>query len=472
MDDVDDYLARQDRETLVKLILDKAMEDSRWRDYLLRKAASQQVGGADINTFRRSLRNTIAIGDFVDYYAAAGYADAVQSVVDSLEDLLEDGYASDVVELCEEAIALLEDALNSIDDSSGYMTPIMDQVQDLHHHACEVAPPNPHALARRLFEIELSSGYGFFDNAIERYADILGEEGLYTYRKLVDTEWEVLPELTAKDRYQLDSRRTKLDRMKKALVNATGTLEALVAVISKDLSTPFRYLEIAKLYKDRGYTNEAIGWAEQGLKTFSDSYRTGLLGNFLITEYEQQGRFDDAVEIVWQDILQQPTLANYQRLKQQADKAGTWDEWRERAIAHVRECCDESLPSRAFGRRAQGNYSPLVEIFLWEGDVDQAWQAAQEGGCRQALWMKLAAAREADYPADALSIYQPVIEPLINETTNDAYAQAVHLLLKVRDLMTRLDQQSEFHHFLTYFATTYKRKRNFMSLLKREGLVS
>ena len=68
---------------------------------------------------RRALRNAIATGDFVDYYTAAGYADGVQSAIDGLEELLESGYASDVVELSEEAIDLLEDALNSMDDSDG-----------------------------------------------------------------------------------------------------------------------------------------------------------------------------------------------------------------------------------------------------------------------------------------------------------------------------------------------------------------
>jgi len=336
MEDVREYLARQDREALVRLILDKAMEDSRWRDYLLRKAASCQEGGADINTIRRSLRNTIAIGDFVDYYEAGGYADEVQSVLDSLEDLMDEGYASDVVELCEEAIDLLEDALNSIDDSDGHMTPIMEDMQDLHYQACKMAQPNPHALAERIFQMELTSGFGFFYNALDTYADVLGEEGLQTYRELVDAEWQQLPELTSQAGYRFDYRRSQLSRMKEKLVAATGSFKDLVAVMAKDLSSPARYLQIARLYQERGKTNEAIAWAEDGLTAFADSYRTGQLGDFLIAEYEKQGRYDDAVELVWQDFSRMPSLNIYQRLKQQADKAGAWDEWREKAIARTR----------------------------------------------------------------------------------------------------------------------------------------
>jgi len=125
-----------------------------------------------------------------------------------------------------------------------------------------------------------------------------------------------------------------------------------------------------------------------------------------------------------------------------------------------------------YGRSANVGNSLVVEIFLWEENIDEAWQAAQEGGCRQDLWMKLAAEREADYPEDALSVYQPAIEPLINQTNNDAYAQAVVLLLKVRNLMARVNQPSEFDEYLDHLATTYKRKRNFISLLKKGRLVS
>ena len=162
MDDVRQYLARQEHDTLVQMILNQAMEDSTWREKLLMRAASSHPGGADINTFRRALQNAITTGDFVDYYEAASYAEAVQNAVDGLEDLLDQGYASEVVELSEEAIRLLEDALNHVDDSDGNLNLIMDQLPELHHQACEVAHPDPRALATRLFHLELESGFGFF----------------------------------------------------------------------------------------------------------------------------------------------------------------------------------------------------------------------------------------------------------------------------------------------------------------------
>lgn len=471
MQDVRDYLARQERDDLVKLILDKAMEDSPWREHLLMKAAAQQSGGADINTFRRSLRNAIAIGDFVDYWGAASYADGVQSVMDGLDDLLNQGYASDVIELCEEAMSLLDDAINAVDDSDGHLNFILDQVEELHYQACELGNPNPQALAERLFNMELQSGYGFLNNALETYGNILGEVGRETYQDLVDAEWQKLPELSGNEQSGYSYRRSKLNRMKEALVAATGTLEELVEVIAKDLSRPSRYLQIANLYQAQGQIDQAIAWAEQGYQAFVDTQWTGQLGDFLITQYEQQGRLEDAVEIVWQEFNRRPALPTYQKLKQKAEQARSWECWRPKALAHAQHVADHRPQgAQHYHPYLQIGYSLLVDIYLWENDSDQAWQAAQTGGCSQRHWMRLADVRSADHPEEALSVYQPAIEPLLDQTNNQAYEQAIELLLKIKDLQDRLNQTAKFETYVAQLKTTYKRKRNFIKFLRQRGL--
>lgn len=471
MEDVRQYLARQERDTLVQMILNQAMEDSSWREKLLLKAASSHPGGADINAFRRALRNAIATGDYVDYYEASSYAGDVQDAIDGLEDLLDQGYASDVVDLSEEAIALLEDAINQVDDSDGNLNSILDQVQELHHRACAVARPNPRALAERLFHLELDSSYGFFQNALETYADLLGDEGRDTYQHLIDAEWQKLPAINRQDVPYGDYRHRKLRRMKESLVAATGDLETLVAVMEKDLSQPSRYLQIAQLYENAGRLEEAIHWAEDGLEAFQSSYHSGQLGDFLIAAYEQQGRYADAIDIVWQDFSRSPSLHLYQKLQCQAEKANDWPEWREEALALTRDKLQDSSQQSTYSNRyGQTGFSLLVEMFLWEGDGDQAWQAAQQGGCSQALWMRLAELRATKHPEDALAIYSGQIEPLLNQTSNDAYHQAIALLYKIKDLMVRLDRAADFEKSLARLKAEYKRKRNFIKFLNQSGL--
>ncbi|MGK7888891.1 MAG: DUF6880 family protein [Leptolyngbyaceae cyanobacterium] len=478
MTDVRDYLSQQSHETLVQLIVDQAMNDPRWREQLLMKVAAQQVGGADISTFRRSLRDAIAIQDvstYIGYREAYDYADEISSVIRGLEELLERGYANEVVELCEEAIALIEEAYNSIDDSSGSVGGVACDIQDLHYRACVAGQPDLTKLATSIFHLEINSDYGIFDSSVEKYADILGKTGLQAYEKLLDTA--LAEELAAKNRSDggYSYRYSQLRRTKERLVEASGTVEDLVNTIAQDLSQPSRYLKIAQIYRHNGEGDEAIAWAEKGLAAFSDHPRTGQLGDFLITEYEKQGRLDDALAIVWRDLQRVPSITVYQQLKQQADQLGTWDHWHRQALDHIRQVIQKSPDSPGRNRIHRANtgltdYSLLVEIFLWEGDVDQAWQEAKTGGCRGKLWMELAAAREADHPADAVAVYQPRVEPLIKQKNNEAYKQAVELIATIKTLMIRLDQKAEFKQWLADLRATHNRKRNFMRFLNDKGL--
>jgi len=157
-------------------------------------------------------------------------------------------------------------------------------------------------------------------------------------------------------------------------------------------------------------------------------------------------------------------------LKAHADRDGTWKRWRRKALDFVRE---EIAREK---KESQGSYlsrpvdsSRLVEILLWEGNVEEAWREAKEGGCSDQLWLNLAARREEVYPEDSLAIYQERIEPLVNRTNNKAYRDAYELLIRVRELTRRLGRQADFEEFVELLRLEYKRKRNFIKLLDGMG---
>jgi uncharacterized Zn finger protein len=81
--------------------------------------------------------------------------------------------------------------------------------------------------------------------------------------------------------------------------------------------------------------------------------------------------------------------------------------------------------------------------------------------------LELAARREQEHPEEALAIYEKRIEPLIEQANYAAYKAAYELLVRVRDLMQRLDREAEFEEYLMLLRAEYKRKRNFMKLLEQ-----
>lgn len=195
MDDVKDYLNRQEKKALVDMLLEQAVEDDRLRERLLMKSTRKSGKKLNLAIFRKAIDNAVCIGDFIDYKSAWDYTRSVEEVIDSIEELLKEGFSTEVLDLTEYFLVKVEQNMGNVDDSDGGIGGILNNLQELHHKVCLKAKPNPEELARKLFRWELKSDWEVFYGAASTYADILGEKGLAVYRKLAEQVWSHLPML-------------------------------------------------------------------------------------------------------------------------------------------------------------------------------------------------------------------------------------------------------------------------------------
>jgi uncharacterized Zn finger protein len=285
MDDVQTYLEEQDKDLLVRIVMQQAMEDERLRERLLLRAS--RMGGLDLAAFRRAIDVAVTFDD--DYYRWPwDYARGIQNVVGAMAELLEDGFDSEVIELSEYALASVEEIMNY--DVEGTIGGIIEYLEGLHHEACKRAEPDPEALAKRIFEWELGSDHDTFFDAVNTYADVLGEKGLAEYRRLAEKEWADVPALgpDPENRPRYYGKRERLADIMQTLAYRSGDLESLVAIKSKDLSNSFAYLEIARIYKQAGDDEKALEWAEEGAWVFPGKGHPDLR-RFLADEYHDTG---------------------------------------------------------------------------------------------------------------------------------------------------------------------------------------
>jgi uncharacterized Zn finger protein len=468
MDDVRAYLLGLDKNALVEMLVNRAIEDDRLRQSLFIKAAKKGAKKLDLATYRRAIDDAVEPDGFVDYRSAYDYAHGIEEAIDSVEELLKEGHSVEVIELAEHALKAVEEAMGSVDDSDGYMGGILERLQDLHHKACRKGKPDPEALARRLFEWELRTDYDTFYGAAATYADLLGKKGVAVYQQLAEAEWTKVPAIgPGRDDPEKYGKRFRITHIMETIARQTGDVEAIVAVKKRDLSSAYRYLQIAETYKTARHHDLALEWAERGIKTFPE--RTdSRLREFLAEEYHRRKRHDDAMALIWTEFTESPSLEQYKKLKAHAERIIQWELWREKAIGYLREqiAIAKSEPQKNRWYR-KADHSELVRIFLWEKDVEGAWREAQEGGCSNDLWLELAAKRNKDHPEDALPIYQRQIEPTLDRKNNEAYAETINLLRKVRELMVRLERKDEFTNYLDRVRTVHKPKRNFIKLLER-----
>ena len=467
------FLARQEKDRLVDLLLDQALTDDRF----LRKLTLEMAKGGSqeppLAAIRRTLSAAFDPDRIYSYREVYSYADDLHKEVDILEDMLEQGHANEVIELAEYALSLTEEALEQVDDSDGDVYTLLERLQELHLMACKKARPEPEALARRLFACEMQTSWESFHGAVGTYAGLLGKKGLAVYRELAEAEWKKIPARKPGESTDFSSQRSRLASILEYLTRSAGDLEGLVAVKAHDLSRASAFLEIAEIYKEAGQKDLALQWAEKGVSAFPKQ-TDPRLRSFLAGEYKRRRRLEEAVALVWANFTDWPQLDSYQELKKYAEPAGHWPEWREKALDVLRDLARKARPqspsrwiSFGFG---EDPASRLVEILLWEKEADEAWKEAQRLGCSEALWLTLAKLRERSHPEEALAVYQRQAESALQQVNQEGYKVAVARLRQVRDVMKRLGKDRELAAYLDSVRFTHKRKRNFLLLLNAAKL--
>lgn len=474
-EDIHGWLKKQDAAALADLLVEQAMADQDLYRKLQLKVAGDLGGDANISTVRKALEEAILPGYFIEYHHAYDYAGTVYTAIETVEDLLHDGQAEAVIELTEFALHKTEDAMENIDDSSGHMHAILENLQALHLEACKAAKPDPQALAERLFEWELAGEWEVFSGAAARYADVLGKPGMERYRELARAEWRKVKPLTRDAGkpadYEESHRRRRITHIMQTLAQQTSDVEALVEVLRHDLSQPYSFLKIAEAYKGAGKADKALEWAERGVKTFPDTLDSRLL-EFVADEYHHLQRHDEAMGLIWQLFTGYPSLEKYRQLKQHATRCKQWSHWRMQAMDHL----NGLLQDKQANKRTPGNFytgyssdprSILVEIHLWENNVEAAWKLAQEGNLHEELWLKLADKRAKQHPDDAIRIYRNQVESAVGKTNKKDYSVAVHYLKKIRTLMKESGPENEFSSYLDTLRATHKRKRSFIAMIEK-----
>lgn len=462
--DIRDHLITQGPEALIDLLLEVAQRDDRLYRSLLLKAEHSGGNGNVAKAFRRAIDDATRIHEFIDWRDVGTFAGNIDEVVDSLAELLKPETTGRLVELAEYAIERLENSLEQIDDSNGEIGAIVHRLGELHLKACTMARPEPTGLAERLFRFEMTLPFILWSFDVATYAASLGKTGLRRYRELAEAEWRKVKPRDAKGGY--DARRFRITRVMEQLAEASGNVEELVAIKARDLSSGYRYLDIAETWARARQPEKALEWAERGLKAFPER-PDDRLRDFLVGAYLKRGRNDEALQLTWIQFEERPGLEHYKKLQQVAGKLGLWPAQRNRALSLVAEVIARAATAtnKWKPKPSAPDQSLRVEIALWEQDLDAAWAAAHEGACNRNLLIAMAGKLESSRAGDAVSLYRRVIPPIVGQTNNTAYAEAIKLIRKVARLMKAQDQMRQFSDYLAELHVAFKAKRNFIKLL-------
>ncbi|MGC2165448.1 MAG: DUF6880 family protein [Gallionella sp.] len=462
--DITDFVGLQDAATLAEWLLETAKRDDVLYEKLLLKARRAAGPASTIKAFRAAIDRATDTDGYVDSHEMPTYAAGLEDIASALAELLQQGQAAALVELAEYAIVRVELACEYVDDSNGgEMTVMLERLGELHHQACLAARPDPAALAERLFNFEMTAEFDAFHDSLRRYARVLGKQGTARYKLLAEEEWrKVEPRLQEAGQGDYDGHRWRITRIMECVADLSGDVAALVAVKSRDLSSAWNYLGIAEIYRSHRQHDQALEWAERGVKAFPNK-ADDRLRDFLAEEYLRRKRNDEAMSLIWVQFAEHPGLERFQKLHRFAGKAKCWPAYRQQAF----DLLDRLIASEAGKRNYYSSAAILVEIHLWKQNAEAAWEAASRGVIADHLWLKLAVVREEEHPGDAVPVYRRLIEKAVEQTNNAAYDEAIKLVNRLKPLLVRLESPADFGQYLVWLRAKYKAKRNFIKLLDK-----
>ena len=449
-----DHLRAKGADALVEMIVKMAGRDPALYRKLDMAAAATN---ADDKTLEARLRKAIdgatRTGGFVEYREAAGWAAGVDEALDAIESLASGARAGVALELAERAIERIEEALNRIDDSAGHCGALLQRAGEIHLAAARVSRPDPVELARGLFAREMQDGYDTFYRAVQRYADVLGEEGLAEYRRLATAAWEKLSTRVAhaKEKYEYSSDYGSLMSILDFFAERDGDTDARIALRTKDLSSAWRYFQIAEFCVSQDREEEALKRAEEGLWLFEDERVDERLLFLAVELLSKSGWKADAEAHLCRAFEKSPNLDLYKRLSKFGGKAA-----RERAVTFL-----ENRIAKEQGSRWHYPADLLVQVLMQEKKFDEAWGTVRQRCASLGVKEALAMASEVAHPREALEVYAERVNQLADAGNNHAYEEAARLMARMAALRSKTEQAA----YIVEIKARFGRKRNFMKLL-------
>ncbi|MFE9449520.1 SWIM zinc finger domain-containing protein [Streptomyces sp. NPDC006739] len=448
------WLSELSRDELLALVRQQIAEDRRLRRRLELRAAAAR---SDLGTVRDRIlalidpRPFVRYGD-VEYADAPGYAQQVAEAAAALRALSAHGRAAHAVGLAEEAIRLLGEAYGEIDDSDGVVGEAAAAVAEAHLEACGVARTDPERLAEWLVGQTVGDSDGVTDLDPLDYAEVLGPSGLARLRQLAAEARRRRPSGWAE--------RHLVER----LVKAEGDVDALVALYTQDLDpSGATHLRIAEELESAGRADEALVWAERGLREYAaETHVDGRLVDYVCARYANAGRAADVVAVRRDRFRVERSLPAYQQLRSAAQAVECWEGERASALATLAEDA----------RRERGGWyggPVLIDALLDDGDLDAAWRDAA-GRADDRQWERLADLSCETRPGEALDVYRRLVEGAKEPTGDRAYERLARLLLGARDCHRALGTEEAFTEYLARLRTELKRRRKLMTILDRCGL--
>ncbi len=374
---------------------------------------------------------------------------------DELESYLDGGAAEVVRPALLRVVTRLRKIIEQADDSSGSIGDECQRAADLYARACRLGEPDPMKLATWLVKFRGESP-GWPRLALADFVDAFDEKALSSYRRAVAALDQKLDDADHWKRFEVDA-------MLLELADHDGDVDRAVHLLSQREQP--KYGAIIDRLRAAGRSEDAVAWIDRAVAEGRVSSHGGgndywLSPDEVARTYKGMGRDDDAVGVLRDDFTRRPAVQTYRVLVDFAtgiDRADTERAW---AFRYARELASDRFAAGAV----------LVQLFLSEGDLDGAWQAADQYGPGWA-WRELADRGAEARPVDAANLYRTQLDDdLRHADTHKLYPGIAEMLATMAGLYERGGCSADFASLIAQIRQDYRRRPSLMKALDAKGL--
>lgn len=440
---------------LRKLVLALAQQDGGVRRLLEVRATAASGDEAPAQAeFEAYVRNTLEFRGYIDYRRSFEVAEVAGDMLDELEDHLNNGAAEVVRPALLLALTELRSILEHVDDSSGFIGDQCQRSADLYARSCRLGSPEPTKLATWLVKFRAESpGWPIF--VLADFVDAFDEKALKTYRRAV----------AALDKKLADqpNERHEVDAMLLELADHDGDVDLAVQLLSE--GTYVQYGAIVNRLRAAGREDEAVAWIDLAVSAGKVWSHGGgneywLSPDHVAETYKRLGRIDDAIGVLRADFVRQPSVGSYRVLLDFAAAVDRGEAERVWAYDHARHLA--ATDRFAFG-------TVLVQLCMSDGDIDAAWDAADQYGAGSA-WRELADRGAKARPVAAADLYRPGLEKDLRYPNSPLYPDIAARLATMAKLYEKGGRGAEFAVLMAQLREQYRRRPALMKALDAKRL--
>ena len=426
----------------LRVIVGKAAERHEDVARAVRLTASR--GSGDLSQLKAEIDRGLRTNRYLGYRESGGWAMQARPVLEAIGEAVVSSPTAELVALIERAIGHVVKVILKADDSDGLIGDLARELLDLHARACDAGNADPIKLARWMVRFRFDE-QDFFEVDPVRYADALGDLGLAAYRREVKQRVEAGGGDSFAARYAQE-RLAVLD----------GDAEALVGLLGGDLSRPYQFIRVAEAMAELGRDDDVLSWATRGTAETS-GWQVAQLYDLAAGVHTRREEDQEVLRLRREQHQAMPSSTTYGLLRAAAEAAAVWPAERQAARAVLAE-------------RDPGG---LVDVLLADGEPEAAWQvpgAHPDWDPGPQRWVRLAEAREASAPGDALDVYLRLADLQLETTGKAAYVRAVAILKKAAQAARAADRQGELAAHLASLRKAHRRRPTFIAVLDKARL--